>query len=100
MEEKKVSGEYVPSDDDIVVMKGLLEVAGNEKGEVKAPVLVSFATKEVIVGWKPEDYERIAKAWHNGHRRVVYDPPADARNDFQPSAPMVEGPSSQAEGAD
>lgn len=65
---------------------------------ISIPVLIEFNSKEVIVGFKPEEYERIAKAFHSQSSPSTNSAiPAESINPESPApvveqtAPIVEG---------
>jgi hypothetical protein len=57
----KMPADMVVANNDPVIEKGIVAVIGGT--EAQYPVLVSRLTSEIIVGWKPEDYDRLAKVF-------------------------------------
>jgi glutaredoxin len=47
---------------DPIADEGIKKITGKEVAEY--PVLLYKATKELVVGYKPEDYERLAKSFY------------------------------------
>lgn len=61
LQSSKVPTQLVPVLNDPVIHSGLSQLFGTE---IKLPVLVSLGTNEIIVGFKSDEYERIAKSFY------------------------------------
>lgn len=56
---KRVPAELIIALGDPIVAEGVKQLTGAEN----YPILVSRATNEIITGWKPEEYERVERAY-------------------------------------
>ena len=81
--EKFLRTEQIPGDmilvgSDPIIAEGIKKFTDGEK--VSTPVLVSYLTNEVVVGWRPEKYVEIADRVASERRRQSLAPVAPASN--------------------
>jgi glutaredoxin len=61
MRDKRLPCEIIIANNDPIIDDGVIARTGGK--EARYPVLLSRITNEIVAGWKPEDYERLDKAF-------------------------------------
>lgn len=95
LEASKVPVQSISVEGDPIITAGLDKIYGSSAG---VPVLVSFDTKNVITGFKVDEYERMVKDFHAEPSPSTNGAvPIESVNP-EPPAPVVEQPAPVVEG--
>ena len=85
---EQIPGDMVLVGNDPILVEGIKKFTDGEK--VSTPVLVSYLTNEVVVGWRPEKYVEIADHIASERRRQSLAPVVEPRIDTNAAAGMAE----------
>ena len=93
---EQIPGDMVAVGRDPILEAGIIKHTPD--GRVSVPILVSYVTNQIIVGWRPDQYVEIADAVHKLRREqaltsviATSNHPGEAPAVAQAEAPTVEG---------
>ena len=98
LEQSGLKAQTVIAATDPIITEGVIKVTGTSPASY--PVLVVFDKEvEVILGWRPDDYARVAKAYHAQRCQLALDAAAAQINTFREATPSPEPPATAEETA-